>query len=325
VGRAAKAKAERRTKRLGPYTKVPRVSLPPIPETASLGGLGSDRRARGAVPGRCYLCGVDTQLERSHVLPRWAGRWAKREAEAERAARRSPRGSLYRGTPWSSVTAVAQDLYWHYMLCRACESRLSPGERLLEQVATVSPLVLQERGVLIRRNGLWYVGRSHRELIQRALIGTLVKVHYAPSCVGRMSEPQARAAAKRVLEDDYSGLKAPWGVKWYAFRSGLEPPPGNPRAWPSSGTGPAGGNMVTLGGVTWFVPTMRNDPAESLTERYEWSVVPRDLLVGATDDHLADFYSAWASLADEDSCPCGSDSRVSLCCRGTWIQPALGS
>jgi len=254
------------------------------------------------------------------VLPKWAGRWSKQEGEAERAAGRKPRGAFYSGKPGDTVTAVTQDMYWHYMLCRACEEWLSPGERILEQIATATTNSLEARGVLAIEEGSRVVGDRYRHLVQRALLGTLVKVHYAPSSVGRLNDAQARAIADRVLADDYAGITGPYGVKWYSFATDGRRVLGNPRSWPSSGVGPRGGNELTLGGITWFIPTSRTDPFAEVVRVHEWAVMVGDFRLRFTRDDSDEFVDSWARMSPTDLCPCGSGAEVVNCCDGSWVR-----
>lgn len=70
--------------------------------------------------GRCRLCLNELKLKRSHIIPDFVGRWLKAS---------SATGFLrYSGAP----NVRHQDTERLYLLCNACEQRLSVWERAFQ-------------------------------------------------------------------------------------------------------------------------------------------------------------------------------------------------
>lgn len=332
MSKATRLRDARRAQRLGPYVRVPRSSTPPIPGVQSGGGHGSDIVMREPVLGRCYLCHVEQSvLLRSHVTPKWAARVMKAERTDSESRGQRPRGAVYRGRPGDGATSAMQDTEQHYMLCSTCEQWLSAGERTLERIANGSPHDLAAKGLVAQVADFWIVSDQARTLVWRALLGTVVKLHYAPSSTGHLSDKQAWALAERVTTDNYLGLVAPSAVRWYSFatddRGRIMP---NPRALVVSGLGAHGLAEVMIGGILWFVPLGARVHTGAYFVDHQWTHRVGDLNSNPLsqthslreDESVIPFDRSWSGWPLDAHCPCGSGADKKSCCANGWVVSA---
>ncbi len=242
-----------------------------------------------------------------------------------------PKGAFYRGKPGDAVTGADQDLPKHYLLCEDCEKRMSQGERLLEMLANSGPDQVRQAGIEIQRFDAfgWHLSGDALVPIQRALLGTLVRIHHAPSMRGRLTQKNELDLADRVNRDDYSRILPPFGVRLYSFiaPTGHTTPP-NPKAIPPTGVSRQLSELI-LGGIAWHIPNsihFRDGPDGFFTKR-GWKLLAGhfwdDPLVGgylgaqpAIDLELP---ALWAAVPADQPCPCGSGETKARCCALTWL------
>lgn len=126
--------------------------------------LGSDIRETGPVLGNCALCQEESLLCLSHIVPKWMYQWAKRE------------GGIVGVYDSLRLETAEQDGQKHYLLCGACEQFVCVAERYVS-------ILMHDHQTEQRANGIFelkitYVGVNF-DLIQRFLLATLLKAHYA--------------------------------------------------------------------------------------------------------------------------------------------------
>lgn len=129
--------------------------------------LGSHSRVPGGVVGCCALCERQSTLQLSHVVPKWMHRRLY-----------SPSGVaplLFSGG-YGQLTRE-QDGRKFYLLCRGCEAHVGVAEAYCARVFGATSGQLRRVGVLA--NGIYLTG-LRAEHVQRVLLATLVRSHFAP-------------------------------------------------------------------------------------------------------------------------------------------------
>ncbi|WP_139122883.1 hypothetical protein [Cellulosimicrobium cellulans] len=247
----------------------------------------------------------------SHIFPKWSFRWHKAEGSVEH----HPAGS--------AMSVSMQDGYKHYMLCGDCEQFLGEGERALEMLSSRQPTALEGTGVEVERidNGRFVVVGARRTLLLRALLGIVLKSHYAPSTIQKLRSDQLVAKVRHALQnDDYSDFVGPFAAKWY----GGSPHGINPRSYTGIGFSrilDATVVQVGLAGVDWF---MTLDGEHGATVSTEWGVEVSSLRFRAAwfddwEDQEAGIPDSIWMLGDADWCPCGLGTAFGECCRTGWL------
>ncbi len=317
-----KSRLARQQQRFGPYEKVPRKHVPPalqgtLGPAGSRSGLGSDIRASGPVLGRCALCARhDVELLLSHTHPKWAARWAKREGGVIHAPKRS------------ATSARMQDGYKHYMLCVDCEQFLGEGERTWERFSTMPFDSLGSIGIQARRLSSWPANPLFKHdgpglhLIHRALLGDILKLHYAPSTTMVISKRSVLESVRAALQaDSYSEFPPPTAGKWFtdSALAGM-----NPRSYAGIGIQRLSDGQcfatVGIAGITWFVPL---EPGSGVSAGWHLECCPVSM--------RAEWFENWENSSDvpignaigqvfsADDCPCGSGSSYEACCARGWL------
>ena len=131
--------------------------------------MASDARRTGGLRARCRLCLRVRSLCLSHVLPKWTYRWIRQENTGK------PLKGFYHSY---GFVELSQDANKHYLLCVNCEQQLGDGERYARQLMTEGSTGLEACGVSV--DGSRWSGIDAM-LIRRYVLGTLLRVHYAPS------------------------------------------------------------------------------------------------------------------------------------------------
>lgn len=302
----------------GPSTPVPRVRARPVPGTGTAGGLGSDQRQKEPVHGHCILCLRSTELQLSHIRPKWAARAAKKE------------GGVYHTPSNQRRSSRMQDDYKHYLLCRDCEQYLGEGENALERVSSASFAVLESNGLGVRpvQRDAWRITGPKRYLLQRGILGIALKYHFAPSARTRLFGTTIAPLRSALLTDNYGGFAPPFVSKYYAFESlaGYNPQAISGVGITTKAIGDPQAVTVDVGGLEWFAPVARGTwgLSAALKTDASWLLLLRDAASGIHLGHRAippgDLQTLWQELEKSRPCPCGASSTAEACCALTWAQ-----
>lgn len=251
----------------------------------------SDRRDKGPVRGRCWLCEEAADLELSHVLPRWAFReWSG-----------SGGGVL---TTWdTSAASPVQDGLKRYLLCRPCERYLGQGEALLRRIQYDKPDDLVPHGLSLGRAaaGLPTIAGTRRMTLHRGLVGIAFKILITDPNP-HSSSRRARIARLRqaLLSEEYDGLSAP--VAFELVNVGGERLPIDRVIWGAADQLA----RFTIGAFHWLVPMGAMESAfdgigwAMLTHAVDPSDPRKQLWVDIEDLDLADLVGR--TLGDNASC-----------------------
>jgi hypothetical protein len=127
--------------------------------------LGSDRKVPGGVTGTCGLCGIESVLRLSHIVPSWAYQWMKRE------------GAVVGSLPSRGVVTQRQDGTKHYLLCEVCEQHLGQAEAYVAAFSRGTRADLDRLGVMVGDGPTVY--GLNLAMVYRCLLGILIKAHYS--------------------------------------------------------------------------------------------------------------------------------------------------
>jgi hypothetical protein len=284
--------------------------------------LGSDIRSSNA-EGFCRLCQKHKPLRLSHIAPKWAYKWMKAE------------GAIHGSDLSQGVVFTSQDGDKHYLLCSECELWLGVGEDYLATLSKASAGHLRQIGVVVHPGPI--VSNVNASLIRRAIVGILLKYHWAPDTTRRLpklASPLAEALRKSLLEEEFPASQYPLiGTKWHAYTvEGM-----NPRSFIMPGyknTILLSTFDILMGGWSWTL--VLRDPLRRLAPfvaQYEmpsdggpWRIMLADILeaasvvakYGTTPDELILTAQDYAA---EDKCPCGLDDRpFRECCSDIWCR-----
>ena len=133
----------------------------------------NDKRLVGGKIDVCPLCKKEKKLVLSHVTPKWCYKWAKNEGN----------GSFTGNYPSLNVSVKEQDGSKHYMLCQECDQFLGDAENYIRIIMHGSASDQQKKGIsrTILESGNEIYKGVDVELIQRFLLGLVLKSHYASS------------------------------------------------------------------------------------------------------------------------------------------------
>lgn len=154
--------------------------------------------------GRCYLCGFEGKLSRSHIVPKFVGEWLK-TTNGTRRLRDS-----------ASPNRLLEDITWRYMLCAECEERFSQAE---SEVCTRIFMPLHEEEVEAFRYGPAFL-QFAVSVVWRCLIYLRVEGR-----LGKLGELPEIVSAERTWREYLLGRQstvAPHEV--HAFHMGAPPP-----------------------------------------------------------------------------------------------------
>jgi hypothetical protein len=240
MGKGARTRAKHAAEHYGPFASVSARKAPRADGAKAPHPHLGEARASGRVPGRCYLCEQQADLEYGHVLPKWA---TKDFAGTVGAVAMS----------WDATQASrVRDGQKFYMLCGACERRLGQGEDLLKRLQRDKLANLNRNGLHVSRgaDGLARVSGRKLAVLHRGLLGIAFKL----AIVDDRPHPAVSTATLARLRvalnsDTYDNIRAPFAV--------MIIPRGAAPSWldefVSHGVGPESARY-TLGRFHWFVP-----------------------------------------------------------------------
>lgn len=234
-------------------------------------------KAKRPVPGRCWLCTQETELELSHVIPRWAYReWA------------GSGGGI--ALNWNRTEASpAQDGAKFYLLCGTCERRLGAGEGLLRRIHHDEESTWASHGLVLGRDqaGLPQIQGANRDVLHRGLLGIAFKILVSHTDATRKrSAVHLDRLRHALLKDDYSAVQAPLGLHLVGHVDSAHE--GHDRVVFGATTVAA---RFTIGKIHWFVPMARQ---VSKSRQLSWSLLEHQV---SSDDVLGQL---WVEGSDLD-------------------------
>lgn len=237
--------------------------------------------------------------------------------------------------PSLGVTIQLQDGTKHYLLCGKCEQYLGVAENHLAQICRMTEL---KQGSLTLTQGPGLQG-VNRNLIMRAVLGILLKAHFAPSAPYRkvhLKKAELNQFRSRLLRDDYdSPMMSLIAFKWVSVvKEGV-----NPRALVFAELTQimgartfdlliGGWSFTLIMSLAQLVHYRKRDlalPYWKLKEDSWWPIMLGEISEHRYFDQLAeddirDRPDPWSKWPLTRACPCGLDENRSFadCCRYTW-------
>lgn len=267
-----------------------------------------------------------TQLQLSHIVPKWAYRWCKAE------------GGVVGHYMTKNAITLKRDGTKQYLLCGDCEQRLGGTENYLAHITRGRYQDLSAIGVTLAM-GPVLLG-VEVAVVRRALAGIPIKAHFCGTPPFDRINLQTSALQRlktSILDEGADGSQfAIMATRWISASEARI----NPRSAVFASTSVIGGASVfslLAAGMEW---TMVFEGTRRLPREFSWAVF-RDcccpVMFGDIVENRHFSYVApllphniltipdWVAYPSEDTCPCGYDPECTYeeCCAPTWRAAAI--